>query len=166
MSPAAADDDGAGRALGLVELVQRMDAAARGGVKAQAQWLEDAAVAIDAAQLGDEGARAAVDLRAALGAIVHWARGPKNPSTLPELEAVVRTFTARGVVSLYGALSASLDELAAHRAGNRAVCAELSQVFAGLREAQMEGRPPPRALIERLDAARRELDRPSENKER
>ena len=138
----------------LTALAGGMDAAFAGGVQTQLQWLEDTAQALDAADLGDEGKAAALNLRAALGAVVHWARGPRDEKTLPELEGVVRTFTTRGVVALHRALAAGMRALADARAPQRAVCLDLASIFDALATAQENGAPPPVDVLERLTAAR------------
>jgi hypothetical protein len=139
----------------LVDVAARMESAFQAGLQGQLQWLEDAATALDAADLGDEGKAAATDLRAALGAVVHWSRGPQDPKTLPELEAVMRTFTTRGLATLYRVLAAHLRELADLRVAMRAACLEMASVFDALGKSVENGTRPPVDALKRLEAARR-----------
>src|ERR1051326_1203423 len=105
-----ADDDDV---RALVDVAARMDAAFAGGMKTQLQWLEDAAVALDAIDANDsddtndanddsddsdDSERPSTSFKAALGAILTYAQGKQDPATLPELETVVRTLLTRGTV--------------------------------------------------------------------
>ena len=142
----------------LVDVAAGMDAAFAGGLQTQLQWLEDAALALDAAGL----AAAATDLKAALGAIAHWARGPRDPKGLPEVEGVVRAFTTRGVVALYRALASALREMADVRTPQRSLCLDVAAAFTALASAAESGRPPPKDALERLASARDVVDRPAD----
>ena len=135
-------------ALDLAAVAARMESSFAAGMKAQLQWLEDAALALSA-----EG-HDATDFKAALGAVLVWSRGAQDAKTLPELEAVVRTFTTRGTIAMYRGLSTSLRELADARAGQRSLCLDLAGIFTALARAMERGQPPPLDALERLASAR------------
>ena len=73
---------------------------------------------------------------------------------MPELEAVVRTFTTRGTIAMYRALSTSLRALADARTGQRSLCLDLAGIFTALARAMERGEPPPMDAVERLAKAR------------
>jgi hypothetical protein len=147
------DDD----AVALVDVAARMEASFAGGLQAQLQWMEDAALALDAAGVDD----AATNMKAALGAVAHWARGPQDPATLPELEGVVRTLTTSAQVGMYRALADALRTMADARTPQRSLCLDLAGVFASLARSIERGDPPPKDALERLSRARDLLESPS-----
>jgi hypothetical protein len=123
------------------------------------QWLEDAArLATEASsELGEAGDRAALDLRAALGAIITWARGPKDPATLVDLEATVRTFTRRALYTLYTALAGAYAGLS-KQGVQRGDAEKLAAIYKELADAVRLGVEPKaatRAKIEALAKLRR-----------
>lgn len=118
---------------------------------ARMTWLEAVADAVDEASLGSLGKGAARDFRAALGAIIAFSRGSRDPDELDALHATVRTFMARAQQALFGALSSSYRELAASAQGeDRAECAAIAQAFAEMRDAVTSGGPAPQGAIDRL----------------
>lgn len=146
--------------LALVELVAKVDRAFDGGLASQLQWLEDAAAALEVAELGDDGRAAALDLRAALGAVVLFSRDASNardPKALLELEAVVRAHTARGLLTLYRAVAAGLHELAQEKGPSRAQVNELALAFDALVKGQERGEAPSAAALRRLEEVRASL---------
>ena len=54
------------------------------------------------------------DLKASIGAVVAWSRGPRTPESLIELELVMRALITRGLAGLYELLSRDLRALAEH----------------------------------------------------
>ena len=124
---------------------------------ARLQWLEDAAAAAEAADLGDDGRVGALHLRAALGAIVQWTRGPQDPATLVELDAVVRLLIARGTLALYRALAAAYAALVDARAPHRAACVEAKDAYLALARAVEKGTPVGDDVVDRLTRIRATL---------
>lgn len=129
-------------------------------VRARLQWLEDAARAAEALELGDEGKTGALHLRAALGAIVKWSQGPDTTSkeSIAQLEALLRTLTTRGLLGLYRALADAYETLARERAPHRAACIEVRDAFREAARALETGTPIPPSVRERLDRARASID--------
>lgn len=135
-------------------------------LRARLQWLEDAATAaaaldVDGA-LGDEGRDGVLHLRAALGAVVSWSKGPDTSSkeSIAQLEVLLRTLIARGLVGLYRALASTWETLARERAPHRGACIDLRDAFREAARAVETGQPPPPSLRERLERARGVLDAP------
>ena len=127
-------------------------------VRKRLQWIEDVAGATEAADLGEVGATAALQLRAALGTMVKWSQGPQTPESTVELEALVRLLLARGTLGIYQALAASYDEMA--RTGPRATAVaagEAREVFLKLAQSVESGKPPPPSLQQRLERIRAAL---------
>jgi hypothetical protein len=120
-------------------------------------WLEATVLAADAVDLDDEGRAGARHLRAALGAIVRWSQGDRDPATLVELDAVVRTLLARGTVGLLRSLAAGYAALVKARAPHRGSCAEARDALLALARSVEQGRPPPPAVAARLAAIRATL---------
>jgi hypothetical protein len=119
-------------------------------LSARLRWLEAAGNAADAAALDDEGRSGALHLKAALGAIVQWSQGPRNPDSLVALDALVRTLTARGYLAMVRSLAESYDALVRVRAPHRAACAEARDALRTLAQSIEKGRPPPPAVAARL----------------
>lgn len=125
-------------------------------LRARLQWLEDAARAAEALDLGDEGKAGALHLRAALGAIVKWSQGPDTTSkeSVAQLEALLRTLMTRGLLGLYRALAEAWDALARERAPHRAACVEVRDAFREAARALEKGAPVPASVREKLERAR------------
>jgi hypothetical protein len=123
-------------------------------LRARLRWLEAAGVAADAAALNDEGRAGALHVKAALGAIVQWSQGPKDPDSLVALDAVVRTLAARGYLAMLRSLADAYDDLVDERAPHRAACAEARDALRALAKSVEQGQPPPPAVAARLAAIR------------
>ncbi len=98
----------------LTQLLTRPPAA---DLAARVAWVQALAVAIDDADLGPAGTAAAQDVRAALGAIVAWGRGPRTPDSVVELNGLMAALLRRASSTLYRALSETWRALAAADAG-------------------------------------------------
>jgi hypothetical protein len=133
------------RSLGTADLRTRL------------RWLEATALAADALDLDDEGRAAATHLRAALGAIVAWSQGDKDPSTLVQLDAVVRTLLARGTVGLLRSLAHHYDVLVDERAPHRPACVEARDALTEMARAVERGEPVPAAVAARFARIRASL---------
>ncbi|MBM4280844.1 MAG: hypothetical protein FJ137_08810 [Deltaproteobacteria bacterium] len=125
-----------------------------GDLRARLRWLESAATAAGAVALNDEGRAGALHLQAALGAIVQWSQGPKDPASLVALDALVRTLTTRGYLAMLRSLAAAYDALVDERAPHRAACAEARDALRTLAKSVEHGQPPPPVVAERLAALR------------
>lgn len=125
-------------------------------LRARLQWLEDAAHAAEALELGDEGKQGALHLRAALGAIVKWSQGPDTTSkeSVAQLDVLVRALMTRGLLGLYRALADAWDTLARERAPHRAACIEVRDAFREAARAVETGAPVPPSVREKLERAR------------
>ena len=120
------------------------------------QWMEDVALAAERADLGDDGARAARDMKAALGAILKFARGPQTQSALGELELMVGALTARATSTLFRALARDYDALARTKgAPRRAESMQLAVAFDELAAAVEKGEPIAQRTIDRVAEVRR-----------
>ncbi len=121
-------------------------------------WIERAADAADAAHAeaiaagadDDDGQSAGLHLRAALGAIIQWSRGPKDPASLPALDAVVRTLMTRGLLGVTRSLAASYDALVKARVPHRAACVEARDALAEMARSLEKGQPPPPSVADRF----------------
>ena len=145
----------------LIDLVADSEQAFAAGLRGQLAWLEKAALAVDAADLGPDGAEAARDFKAALGTLLTFARAAKQKApdqeALLEVQAVLRTLTGRGQLALYRALSRQLRLLAATPTSQSASCAELAEVFDALASSLQRGTPPPVDVLERFGQLRSSL---------
>lgn len=139
-----------------------------GDLKQRLLWLERAADAADAVHAedaasndgknaDDDGKDAGLHLRAALGAIIQWSRGPKDPATLPALDAVVRTLLNRGLLGVTRSLAASYDALVDARVPHRAACAEARDALLEMARALEKGLPPPPSATARFARVRASL---------
>ena len=126
-------------------------------LRARLQWIEDTAAAADDACLDDDGKTAALHLRAALGAIVQWSRGSQEPSSLVQLDAVVRTLMARAQLGLLRSLANGYDALVQAKAPHRAACAEARDALRALARALEKGEAPPPSVAERFARVRASL---------
>lgn len=132
-------------------------------LRARLQWLEDAAAAAEALDvdgaLGDEGRDGVLHLRAALGAVVVWSQGPDTTSkeSAAQLEALLRTLIARGLVGLYRALASTWDTLAKERAPHRTACIDVRDAFREAAKAIERGEGAPASVREKLESARAAL---------
>ena len=124
-----------------------------GDLAAKIQWVEDVAACIQG--LGKPGERAALDLKAALGAIVLYSKGKRTPEDRLAMEATVRTFSARGLYGLYGVLHDQYRELSL--SGPHAKRArELAQIFLELQKSMGSGQKIPDGLRARMTKFREE----------
>lgn len=119
-------------------------------IRARLLWLEQAAALAESAGLDEEGRQGALHLRAALGAIVAWSRGPRDHQSVVALDALVRTLLARGTLALLRALAGRYAQLAKARAPHRGVCAELRDLLEELARTVERGEPAPDDLVDRL----------------
>jgi hypothetical protein len=118
---------------------------------AQLEWIDKTATAVASADLGVAGAQAALELRAALGAIVAFAQGRKGDAELAVLTATVRELTQRALATVCRALAAAYEELAAFGEGADAARARrLAPVWRDFAQALAERRAPDATLLERL----------------
>jgi hypothetical protein len=147
----------------LIGLVATMEQSFQAGVRGQLQWLENAALALDAADLGPAGKDSARNLKAAMGAILTFAQKTREKTpeqnAIAEMQAVVRTLLAHGVLSLYRALADNLRALATAQTPQQAACLELAAIFDELARATEHGTPPSPSVLLRLDKARAALDK-------
>lgn len=128
-------------------------------LRARLQWIEDTAAAASDAGLDEEGQSAALHLRAALGAIVKWSQGPKEPDSLVGLDALVRTLLARAQLGLLRSAAAAYDALVDARVPHRAACIEARDALRGLARAVEKGEPPSPDVAARLERVRASLPR-------
>jgi hypothetical protein len=141
-------DDAALQAL--QRLLLDVKALGPASLRERLRWLEAVATAAEAVALDDAGRVGALHLRAALGAIVQWSQGPKDPDGLVALDALVRTLTTRGSLALMRSLASTYDELVAARAPQRAACVAARDALQALARSIEHGRPPPPALAARF----------------
>jgi hypothetical protein len=146
---------------GALQALERvlLDARDLGGadLRARLRWLEAAGNAADAVALDDEGRAGALHIKAALGAIVKWSQGDKDPASLVALDALVRTLTARGYLAMLRSLADAYDVLVDERAPHRAACAEARDALRALAKCIEKGQPPPPAVATRLATLRAEM---------
>jgi hypothetical protein len=111
------------------------------------QWLEDAAEALEALDLGEAGRTGALHLRAALGAFVQWAEDPQRESerALADLELLTRALVNKGLTGMYRGLAQAYGELGLEDVG---------QAFLDAAGAVERGQPIPPSVTERLEKAR------------
>lgn len=149
----------------LTALLAQGPSLADGDLRARLQWIEDAAGAAEALELDDDGKQGALHLRAALGAFVRFSQLPEDERATPraqlELDLLVRTLLARGVLGLYRALAASYDALVRARAPHRAACAELRDAFREAAAAVERGEAVSVQTRERIGRASASLTPPS-----
>lgn len=140
--------------VALEQLVARAGALGAMTLREQLQWLEDTAAATEQADLGDEGEQAALQLRAALGAIVKLSQQqpPPTPQEIAEGQLVVRTLMARGTLALTRALAETWRALAHEKHPRRAACMAVADAFDDLARAVQQGRPIPPEVADRLRA--------------
>jgi hypothetical protein len=123
--------------------------------KARLEWLEALALATSRAEeLGDSGARAALDLRAALGAFVEYARSEKTPADDLALQLAVKALISRALHTIYGALASAYKELATADTAHDLECRELAKLWAEAQRALERGTPIPRVTIQKLEELR------------
>ena len=139
--------------VALEQLVARAGALGAMTVREQLQWLEDTAAATEQADLGDEGEQAALQLRAALGAIVKLSQHPSpTPTDIAEGQLVVRTLMARGTLALSRALAETWRAMAHEKHPRRAACMAVADAFDDVARAVQLGRPIPAEVVEQLRA--------------
>jgi hypothetical protein len=143
----------------LEELLLAVDGLEAQDLRGRLQWLEDAALTAEQLDLGEAGARGALDLKAALGAVVQFASSSMNDAALLRMEAVFQTLVVRGTTTLLQAIAADYHAIArVHGAPKRAEAEELGRAFDELADAVARGRKPPARTAERIEAVRRSLD--------
>lgn len=145
------DDDGRA-ALGRV-LVDA-DAAARGPLAAQVDWLRAASRAVRDAELGDDGARAALDLDAAIGAVVAWSRGDRSDDTLVELQALMQALLTRALATIATATAGAWREVATDE-DQRIAATEMAAILDDVARALQSGLGVPSSTAARIEAVRR-----------
>jgi hypothetical protein len=127
----------------------------------QVRWLEEL-TRVAASALDDAPAQAAItDLRAALGAVVQWGRGPRTPESLVELELVFRALVARGSVGLYEAIARELRALAdvsAQQNAEREACRSAADAYTDAARALAEGRAVSAAHLQAMRALHARLN--------
>jgi hypothetical protein len=122
-------------------------------IREQLQWLEDTAAAAEQADLGDDGAVAAQQLRAALGAIVKLSQmASPTERDVAEAQLLIRTLMARGLYALSLALAETWRALAHEKHPRRAACMEVAAAFDDLARAVQMGQAIPATVGERLRA--------------
>lgn len=141
----------------LEEVLLRLPEDATSDLAAQLRWLEELILAAEqATELGPEGARAALDLKAALGAIVLYARGSRTEADRLALEMALKTLVARALYTLYGALAATYGELA-KEGPLRVECRELARLWGSVQRAVERAQPIPKNVVARLEALRTKI---------
>ncbi len=93
-------------------------------LRAHLMWIERAALAAENAAVDIDDNGAALHLRAALGAVVKWSQGDKSPTSLVELDALVRTLLARAQLGMLRGLADFYGELVVTKEPHRAACAQ------------------------------------------
>lgn len=142
----------------LAALLLDADGLAERDLRGRLQWLEDAALAAEQLDLGPDAARGALDLKAALGAVVQFASSSMNDEAVLQLEVVFRALVARGTSTLCRAVAEQYRAIAKERAApKRAEAAEMAAVFDEIADATENGRAVAPKTAARLDAVRRSL---------
>lgn len=134
----------------LVAVLGRADALASADLRTRLQWIEDAAAAIEATDLGDDGVVAATHFRAALGAVVAWSKSPPQQRSLVALEAVLSTLLQRAMVAMARASAEYFEALVDERAPQRAACAEAARLLSDVAVAAEKGSPLPKNFAARV----------------
>lgn len=112
---------------------------------------------LGAACLEGDAARAALtDLRAALGAVVRWGRGPRTDEALVELTLLVRALVARGSAGLLLAVAGELRALAEGGIEPDA-CRAAASAFDDAAAARIAGRALDDATMKRMESVRAHL---------
>lgn len=126
-------------------------------LQARVSWLERVIDAVEAERAGAGRIDAVLtDLRAAIGAVVAWGRGPRSPESLVELELVMRALITRGLAGLYELVARDLRALAAHGIEADA-CLVASRAMHAAAEAVARGEPMPREHLDALAEVRARL---------
>jgi hypothetical protein len=137
----------------LEQLLARVGGLGDLPLREQLQWLEDTAAAAERADLGDAGDDAALQLRAALGAIVKLSQtASPTPEQLAEGQLVIRTLMARGTLALTRALAETWRALAHEKHPQRTACMAVADAFDDVARAVQQGRPIPADVVARLRA--------------
>ncbi len=134
----------------LVDVLGRADELGSADLRTRLQWIEDAAGAIEASNLGDDGVVAATHFRAALGAVVAWSKSPPQQRSLVALEAVLHTLLQRAMVAMARAAADHFDTLVDERAPQRAACAEAARLLTDVAIAAEKGAPLPKNFAARV----------------
>ena len=134
----------------LVDVLARADDLGSADLRARLQWIEDAALAIEAADLGEDGVVAATHFRAALGAVVAWAKSPPQQRSQVALEAVLHTLLQRAMVAMARATAEYFEALVDERAPQRAACAEAARLLRDVGVAAEKGAPLPKNFAARV----------------
>jgi hypothetical protein len=140
-------------------LAEANDVAHSTDLRTRLQWLEDAALAAEACDLGEHGARGALDLKAALGATLRYAKAKASAraasshfddaAALDQLEALVRTLIERGTSTLFAALADEWSALAG-KGPMRAQAQLLADALRALSLAAARGEDPPATALAQL----------------
>jgi hypothetical protein len=122
-------------------------------LRGRLMWLESISIALADARndFGEAGDRAALDLRAALGAIIVYANSAQSKRDLLTMELTVRALLARAMALLYGALSDAYKTLAI-TGPHASECRTLSRVFKDVQRAVKRGDPIPPVTLRKLEA--------------
>lgn len=147
----------------LRALVDDASALEQADLAARVRWLERVieAVAANGRSQADERVDAVLtDLRAAIGAVVAWGRGPRTPESLVDLEVTMRALITRGTAGLYALVARDLEALAAHGVEADA-CTTAANAMRAAAEATARGTPLPHEHLEALAAVRSRLPLPT-----
>ena len=137
----------------LIALAGSQRPRADASLQDQVRWLEEL-TAVAARALDDDAAQGALtDLRAALGAVVAWGRGPRTEESLRELELTFRALVTRGSVGLCEALARDLAALGAHDARAKTAAG----AFTAAAHALAHGEPLAPAHVDAMRALEGEL---------
>ena len=118
---------------------------------ARIQWIQGLVVAVENEDLGEVGAAVALDLKAALGAVVAWGRGPRDAESLLHLQALIAALLARATSTLYRVLATHWRSLV----GDVDDAGVIAEAFESAAAAIAEGRDVPAEVQARLSAASR-----------
>jgi hypothetical protein len=125
-------------------------------LRARLQWLEDTALAAEQLDLGDDGARGVLDLKAALGALLKLSQGPVDERAIAEAALLVRMLTQRATSTLLRAVAAQHRAMSTTRgAPRRAESHLLAQAFDEMAKAVAKGEPIPQSTIDKIAEVRR-----------
>lgn len=143
----------------LRALVDEAPGLERASLTARVEWLQRLVDALAGAGEASDGRTQAVltDLRAAIGAVVAWGRGPRTPQSLHELELVMRALIARGTAGLYELLARDLRAMAAHDV-DAAACLTAADAAHAAAEAVARGESVAAAHVDALAALRARRD--------
>ncbi|HEY1100166.1 MAG TPA: hypothetical protein VGF99_14615 [Myxococcota bacterium] len=123
---------------------------------AQIAWIQQAIASVDAAVADgslEGGEAVATDLRASLGAIVAWGRGPRDGESLLQLQALISALLGRATSTLYRALATRWRAIAAAQVDDELDAAGLAAAFTRAAAAVEQGDEIPVDVVARLRRA-------------